>query len=217
MSGTTIRDPKHNALACYADAEQLVGDNSVLEDLEPEVLSYLLDRKDVPRTNIDKVHAICLVLRTPALFLEDWGAHEKVVLALNNRPVLSEIGQDADPPELCWAVHALVPLILDRISDVDGLADTTVEELVEGGFSNDVLEYWAQELHEDGYCLAPRLLRACQPHLDALLLPHARAMQAQVLASVSRTEQGDMSDVIWQQVELLRMCDQYVSHMGSEV
>ena len=217
MGATTIRDLEHSALACYEDAAQLVGDGTVLEDLEPEVLSFVLAGKDVPRTNIDKVHAVCLVLRTPALFLEDWGTHEKVVLAVNNRPVIPDVAQDADPPEICWALHCLVPLVLDRISDVGGLEETTVDELFEGGFSDDVLEYWAQELHEDGYCLAPRLMRACQPHLDALLLPHARALQAQVLASIAQPEQGDLSDVVWQQVELLTMCDKYVAHMGARV
>lgn len=189
-----LSDARTPAIDCYRAATQAIGFDGPIHDMEPEVLSLALRRRGASDLTIDKVHAVGLVLRQPGLFLEDPHVHENVVLLMNDRAVAPLIEQDCDVEEICWAITALLPLLDAQIT-----AHEDIDELVEGAWSDAVLQYWAEQCHEQGMTDPPHLLRACRPHLHALLLPQYRG-----------SAEGD-DDVSTHQRQMLKLCEDYVA------
>lgn len=201
----TVKDLHASAAFCYQHAKrEIVAED--IDTLEPEVIAYALDQKGWPRTNIEKVHAIILLRTAPQFYMEDPDAHEKVAIALAGRPVVAGMVQDAHLYELMFARFVAKSVVFEAMARDHG---ETIDDFMEAAFSDAVLEYWASEVVEEGLCVPPPGLEACQGYLDMRLPPHARELANQVRAHTAHIdvlEDTPDSPTIRQQIETIDGC-----------
>lgn len=201
----TVKDLHASAAFCYQQARrQIVAED--IDTLEPEVIAYALDQAGWPRTNIEKVHAMILLRTAPQFYMEDPDVHEKVAIALAGRPVVAGMVQDAHLYELLFARFVARSVVFESMAASFG---EPIDDFMEAAFSDAVLEYWAGEVEEEGLCVPPPGLEACQGYLDMRLAPHARDMASQVRAYAHTSDTGIQTPdtpTVKQQREILDGC-----------
>lgn len=149
---------------------------------------------------MSKVMAVKIILNRPDLFHDDWQAMEKISVALNDQSPMMGVVEDV-PVE--WLSNAVA--VVQKIA---GLGD----------FGSDVKKYVAARLHDQGYVVAPPLLKFADPDLGKIV--DDDDLRKSVLVSYSQalgaSDLGGEEDMISQQVSRMIRNHAYVLDRFSE-
>ena len=139
-------------LKLVAELEDTLGDE--WPTWEPETIRETIVKEAgiTPSDDVmSKVMAVKIVLARPDIFYDNWEAMEKIAVALNDRsPIMGAV--EEVPVE--WLSNAV----------------TIVEKLAgEGDFGPETTKYVAARLYDQGYAIAPPLLRFADEELGGMV------------------------------------------------
>jgi len=139
-------------LKLMAELEDTLGEE--WKEWEPETISESIVKEAgvTPSDEVmSKIMAVKIVVNRPDVFFDDWMGFEKISVALNNKAPIMGMIEDV-PVE--WMSNAV----------------SIVNKIVEDGdFGEDVAKYAAARMHDQGYAVAPPLLRFADSRLGEMV------------------------------------------------
>jgi hypothetical protein len=182
-------------LKLVAELEDTLGEDWV--EWEPETIreSIIKEAGVEPSDDVmSKIMAVKIIIHRPEIFFDDWMAMEKISVALNDQTPM--MGMIEEVP-IEWLSNA--------VSIVTKLAG-------DGDFGSDVEGYVAARLHDQGYVVAPPLLRFADDKLGSIV-KNDDLRKKVILAyarSINAKELGEGEDPISIQVARLLRNNAYV-------
>lgn len=193
-----LLDPESPVLALLISCRHVLGPDFF--EWEPETiwlsLEGALGGDHLPLLNRDKILAGTTLYTVPA-FYWDYRVFGNTCLAFNGHKAFAELVPEPLPEHAAWAAFEceLVFVLHD-------------EGKTHPDYDDEIAAYVAAILVHNGFVTCPEMLKFAEPHLNKLLMPHAKEMATKVRAASSA--EGFSEDELGVQQSRLRGVELYV-------